>query len=100
MEGKQSWSQANPFSQESFMESFFVNQRENIFRNVEVLIYVFDVDTFDIKKDILYYRSSLEALNQHSPGATIFCLIHKMDLIDEAKKPQASLKRIFKLIFL
>jgi len=31
--------------QEAFMENYFSNQRDHIFRNVEVLIYVFDVDS-------------------------------------------------------
>ncbi|VDL99744.1 unnamed protein product [Schistocephalus solidus] len=72
--------------QEGFMESYFVNQRENIFRNVEVLIYVFDVESQEVNKDLAYYRSCLEAISQHSPDAKIFCLIHKMDLISEERR--------------
>uniref|UniRef100_A0A0X3NWU4 Ras-related GTP-binding protein A n=2 Tax=Schistocephalus solidus TaxID=70667 RepID=A0A0X3NWU4_SCHSO len=68
------------------MESYFVNQRENIFRNVEVLIYVFDVESQEVNKDLAYYRSCLEAISQHSPDAKIFCLIHKMDLISEERR--------------
>lgn len=68
------------------MESYFATQRENIFRNVEVLIYVFDVESQDSKKDMTYYRSCLEAINEHSPGAKIFCLVHKMDLVSESKR--------------
>ena len=30
--------------QEAFMENYFTSQRDNVFRNVEVLIYVFDVE--------------------------------------------------------
>lgn len=70
-------------SQEGFMESYFVNQRESIFRNVEVLIYVFDIESREIEKDFAYYESCLEAVNQNSPGAKIFCLIHKTDLVSE-----------------
>ncbi|KAA0199960.1 Gtr1/RagA G protein conserved region [Fasciolopsis buskii] len=69
--------------QEGFMESYFVNQRESIFRNVEVLIYVFDIESREIEKDFAYYESCLEAVNQNSPGAKIFCLIHKTDLVSE-----------------
>ena len=29
------------------MESYFESQKDNIFRNVEVLIYVFDIDSKD-----------------------------------------------------
>ncbi len=44
-------------SQEAFMEYYFTAQRDNIFRNVEVLIYVFDVESREIDKDIHYYQS-------------------------------------------
>uniref|UniRef100_A0A8C8DCS2 Ras-related GTP-binding protein n=1 Tax=Oryzias sinensis TaxID=183150 RepID=A0A8C8DCS2_9TELE len=33
--------------QDTFMENYFTSQRDNIFRNVEVLIYVFDVESRD-----------------------------------------------------
>ncbi|CAH8454397.1 unnamed protein product [Schistosoma guineensis] len=74
--------------QDGFMESYFVNQRETIFRNVEVLIYVFDIESREISKDLAYYRSCLDAVNQNSPGAKIFCLIHKTDLVSEEKKDE------------
>jgi len=72
--------------QEAFMESYFVSQRDNIFRNVEVLIYVFDVESRELEKDIAYYQSCLEAILQNSPDAKIFCLIHKMDLVQEDQR--------------
>ena len=90
------------------MENYFSSQRDNIFRNVEVLIYVFDVESREIDKDIHYYQSCLESmaiviyfyckflkekkkktfvsLFKHSPKAKIFCLIHKMDLIPEVQR--------------
>jgi hypothetical protein len=36
--------------QEAFMESYFAAQKDNIFKNVEVLIYVFDIQSQDIDK--------------------------------------------------
>jgi len=74
--------------QESFMESYIASQRESIFRNVEVLIYVFDVESRELERDFHYYQSCLEAILQNSADAKIFCLIHKMDLIhqDEADR--------------
>ncbi|CAF3211029.1 unnamed protein product [Rotaria socialis] len=69
--------------QESFMECYFATQKDNIFKNVEVLIYVFDVQSQDLDKDLHYYQSCLESIIQHSSNAKIFCLIHKMDLISE-----------------
>jgi len=68
------------------MENYFAAQRDNIFRNVEVLIYVFDVESREIERDLHYYQSCLEALLQNSPEAKIFCLIHKMDLIQEDQR--------------
>lgn len=50
--------------QEAFMENYFASQRDNIFRNVEVLIYVFDVESRELDKDMHYYQSCLEAILQ------------------------------------
>lgn len=74
--------------QEAFMENYFVSQRENIFRNVEVLIYVFDVESRDeeLKRDLRYYQTCLSAIYENSPSAKVFCLIHKMDLLQEDQK--------------
>lgn len=74
--------------QEAFMENYFVSQRENIFRNVEVLIYVFDVESRDdeLKKDLRYYQTCLSAIYENSPTAKVFCLIHKMDLLQEDQR--------------
>jgi len=72
--------------QEGFMQQYFASQRDNIFRNVEVLIYVFDVESRELQRDVHYYQSCLEALLQNSPEAKIFCLVHKMDLIAEEQR--------------
>lgn len=87
--------------QEAFMENYFSSQRDHIFRNVEVLIYVFDIENREtMQKDIRYYKSCLEAILQNSKDAKIFCLIHKMDLVPEDqrdnifKQREAELKQI------
>jgi len=67
--------------QDLFMENYFESQREQIFRNVEVLIYVFDIESTERKKDHDYFASCLDAIRSLSKHAHIFCLIHKMDLI-------------------
>jgi Ras-related GTP-binding protein A/B len=77
------------------MENYFASQRDNIFRNVEVLIYVFDVESRELDKDMHYYQSCLEAILQNSPEAKIFCLVHKMDLVQE---DQRDLVRVPKLV--
>lgn len=63
------------------MENYFTSQRDHIFRNVEVLIYVFDVESREMEKDMSYYLTCVQAMFQHSRNARIFVLIHKMDLV-------------------
>jgi len=63
------------------MENYFESQRDQIFRHVEVLIYVFDIESHERKKDLEQFESCLSAIRQNSKNAHIFCLIHKMDLI-------------------
>lgn len=74
------------------MENYFTSQRDHIFRNVEVLIYIFDVESRELDKDMHYYQSCLEAILQNSKDAKIFCLIHKMDLVQEDMR-----ERVFSL---
>ncbi|GAM28318.1 hypothetical protein SAMD00019534_114940, partial [Acytostelium subglobosum LB1] len=72
--------------QESFVESYLTTQRDHIFRNVEVLIYVFDIESREHQKDLKNYKSCLEAILQNSKDAKIFCLVHKMDLVPEDQR--------------
>ncbi|CAI4232939.1 unnamed protein product [Auanema sp. JU1783] len=72
--------------QETFMENFLISQKDQIFKGVQVLIYVFDVESREFHKDLRYYQSCLEALFNNSPNAQVFCLIHKLDLIEEGKR--------------
>lgn len=67
--------------QEAFMENYFSAQRDNIFRNVEVLIYVFDVESREPDMDLRCYQTCLDAIMKLSSKAKVFCLIHKMDLV-------------------
>jgi Ras-related GTP-binding protein A/B len=50
-------------------------------RNVAVLIYVFDVESRQMKKDIQYFSMCIEALKANSDKFKVFCLVHKMDLV-------------------
>jgi len=72
--------------QDAFMEQYFQSQREHIFKNVEVLIFVFDVTSKDFPGDLAHYESCISALTELSTQAKIFCLIHKMDLISEHER--------------
>lgn len=71
--------------QDAFMDSYLTTQRSTIFQHVGVMIYVFDVETRGMSKDLEYYRDCLEGLKQFSPDAAIFLLVHKMDLVREPR---------------
>ncbi|PHH65640.1 hypothetical protein CDD81_1726 [Ophiocordyceps australis] len=67
--------------QEAFMENYLSQQRVHVFSNVGVLIYVFDIESRDVDRDLATYVSILSALLQFSPAARVYILVHKMDLV-------------------
>jgi Ras-related GTP-binding protein A/B len=72
-----------------FYESYFDSKRDTIFRNVEVLIYVLDIESAELESDFTLFDGVIEAMEQHSPDASVFVLIHKMDLVPEDERVQA-----------
>ena len=56
-------------------------QREHIFANVAVLIFVFDVENRDFSADVANYTAIVRALGENTPTAQVFVLVHKMDLV-------------------
>ena len=75
-----------PSSQDAFMENYLSQQRQHVFSNVGVLIYVFDIESRDFDRDILTYRSIITALGQFSPTSSVYILVHKMDLVVPAQR--------------
>ena len=75
--------------QDVFMENYFDSQREHIFRNTLVLIYVLSAAAVaneggandSSQKELSYYRNTVDSLRQLSPDAKIYVLIHKSDLV-------------------
>ncbi|KAJ1613120.1 hypothetical protein OJ253_355 [Cryptosporidium canis] len=76
--------------QDTFMENYFESQRENIFRNTQVLIYVMEARSkylhspqskMEIDNDLYYYRNTVKNLKFFSPESQIFCLLHKIDRV-------------------
>ena len=67
--------------QDAFMETYLASQRGNIFSDVAVLIYVFDIESRELERDLDTYNAVIDALKEFSPNAHIFCLVHKLDLI-------------------
>jgi Ras-related GTP-binding protein A/B len=72
--------------QDAFYESYFERDRETIFRSVELLIYVFDIESESPEKDFDHFCGVLEAIEENSPDARIFVLVHKMDLVAEEER--------------
>ena len=68
-------------SQDAFTESFLTSQRETVFSDVAVLIYVFDIESREVERDLDTYGAVTRALKEFSPQAYVFCLVHKMDLV-------------------
>lgn len=88
--------------QDRFMENYFESQRETIFQNAEVLIYVIvavsdkrggSADTSksspsEMMTDLNYFTHAMDSLRQFSPNARVFCLIHKLDMVHESKREE------------
>lgn len=72
--------------QDAFQESYLGPQRQFIFEDVGVLIYVFDIESRELERDLGTYNAVIKALEQLSPRASVFCLVHKMDLVQNEYK--------------
>ncbi|KAI9791604.1 MAG: GTP-binding protein gtr1 [Peltula sp. TS41687] len=69
--------------QNAFVENYLSSQADHVFSNVGVLIYVFDIESREFDRDLVTYASIIRALSERSPGAIVFSLIHKMDLVND-----------------
>lgn len=74
--------------QNVFIENHLTTQRDHIFRMVEVLIYVFDISSKEVPKDMETFLRCLENLQEFSPKAKVFVLLHKMDLVRADRRDQ------------
>jgi len=79
--------------QETFMENYFDSQREQIFKNVQVLIYVFDISSKEKDRDMQYFHRCIKAIEENSKDASVFCLLHKMDNIPESQREATFVER-------
>jgi len=75
-------------SQDGFVENYLTQSRNHVFGSVAVLIFVFDIESREFPADVISYSNIIRALHECSPGAKVFCLIHKMDLV-QARLRQA-----------
>lgn len=67
--------------QDAFTDNFLNVQRQFVFPDVGVLIYVFDIESREFDRDLVTYNAIVKALHEFSPRAAVFCLVHKMDLV-------------------
>ncbi|KAI9822401.1 MAG: GTP-binding protein gtr1 [Pycnora praestabilis] len=67
--------------QDAFVENYLTTQRDHVFSNVGVLIYVFDIESREFERDMVNYGAIIRALKECSPSSSVFCLVHKMDLV-------------------
>jgi len=67
--------------QDAFTEQYLTSNKQFVFSDVGVLIYVFDVESREVDRDLNTYAAIVNALEEFSPRASIFCLVHKMDLV-------------------
>lgn len=78
----------NQNRQDAFTENYLTSQKSYVFSDVGVLIYVFDVESLEFDgreghndRDLITYASIIKALEEYSPRAHVFTLVHKMDLV-------------------
>lgn len=76
-----------------------VVQQDILFSNVEILIYVFDINCNDEDLTEMYkdYQLCGNLVHIYSSSALIFCLIHKSDLIPCNQKDTVLLYYAIKL---
>jgi Ras-related GTP-binding protein A/B len=68
-----------------------------MFAQVQCVVFVFDVASVDFEKEQAYFAQIIGKLNEYSPNAHIFCLLHKMDLIPEAGKEAFQRQRFHRI---
>lgn len=78
--------------QDDFYRNYLENMRDHIFRSVELLIYVFDIESED-PSDFAQFALVLEALEEQSPDARVYVLVHKMDLVKEELRQEVFTER-------
>merc|ERR1712196_639740 len=71
---------------DDFYKNYLDNMRDHIFKSVELLVYVFDIESDQLAADLEQFEAVVEALDQHSPDALVFVLVHKMDLVSEDER--------------
>ncbi|XP_060845220.1 ras-related GTP-binding protein A-like [Rhopalosiphum padi] len=74
--------------QDKCVNNYFDHKRKHLFRNVDVFVYLFEVNNRDdeFAKDLKHFKSLLSVICEGSPFVNVFCLMHKMDLVEPDQK--------------
>jgi len=83
--------------QEQYFLSYFMTEKDHIFSNVSVMIFVFDIKSTNLEFDLDTYKKCIDSLQEFSPSAKIFVLMHKMDLIPKDQRESLYQSRIDRL---
>lgn len=80
-----------------YMFGYYSEQREEVFADVDILVYVFDA-TSHFRDDCFFYLTFVEILKKLSPNAKIVCLLNKMDKKDPADYERLLSERLNMLV--
>ncbi|KAJ2546721.1 GTP-binding protein gtr1 [Coemansia sp. RSA 1933] len=78
--------------QHKYLDNYLNEEKESIFGNVEVLIYVFDLETTNKESEYTLYDDCLRKLSMFSRDAKVYCLVHKMDKIQDPEQKEATVE--------
>lgn len=79
--------------QHKYLDNYLNEQKENIFGNVEVLIYVFDLETTNVDSEYTLLNDCLTNLQSFSKDAKVYCLVHKMDKVQDPEQKIATVEK-------
>ncbi|CAD8136723.1 unnamed protein product [Paramecium pentaurelia] len=86
--------------QPKLLKEYLTDFKDTIFCNVEVLVYLFDVEMEgeQFNSEMITFRSTLSNLSQYSPGSKVFVLINKFDKIKETERKMVFERKYKKII--
>ncbi|CAO1622555.1 unnamed protein product [Parajaminaea phylloscopi] len=92
--------------QQAYVDSYLDDRKSQVFKDVGAFVYVFDMgnssdqgDDHDDgwEADFRYWKDCIRLLSQHSPQAHVFCLLHKMDLVESSRRKDIYAQRVKEL---
>ena len=79
--------------QDEYINEYFSKKLKEVFDDVSIFIFVIEAESVKSRikenskySDINYFKNCISHLEERSPNAKVFVLIHKMDMIAEIRK--------------